>query len=73
MAPSGVTKDLQLAPVSLETNSMAPGEGLGRNKAMMGVGVAAVVVGLIIGSDIGLLFVIGGSLIGLVGLFRHLQ
>ena len=73
IAPSGVTTKLQMAPVSLEQNSLAAGEGLGRNKAMMGVGVAAVVVGLIIGSDIGMLFVIGGALIGLVGLFRHLQ
>jgi hypothetical protein len=74
LAPVGATKKLQLAPVALETShSMAAGENVGRNKAMMGVGLAAVVVGLLIGSDIGMLFVIGGALVGLVGLFRYMQ
>jgi hypothetical protein len=47
--------------------------GAGRNVAMMGVGVAAIVVGSLIGGDGGTVIAIGGGVIGLVGLFRYLR
>jgi hypothetical protein len=45
----------------------------GPNIAMMAVGGAAVVVGLIIGGDGGLVIATGGGLVALVGLWRYLR
>ena len=47
--------------------------GAGRNVAMMGVGVAAIVVGSLVGGDGGTIIAIGGGVIGLVGLYRYLR
>lgn len=47
--------------------------GAGRNKAMMAVGVAAIVVGSLIGGDGGTIIAIGGGVIGLIGLFHYLR
>ena len=47
--------------------------GAGRNVAMMGVGLAAIVVGSLIGGDGGTIIAIGGGVIGLIGLFRYLR
>jgi len=47
--------------------------GAGRNVAMMGVGVAAIVVGSLIGGDGGTIIAIGGGVIGLIGLFHYLR
>ena len=49
------------------------GAGAGPNVALMGVGAAAVVVGLMIGGDGGTIVAITGSVIGLVGLYRFLK
>jgi hypothetical protein len=40
---------------------------------MMGVGVAAIVVGSLIGGDSGTIIAIGGGVIGLFGLYRYLR
>lgn len=45
----------------------------GPNIAMMAVGGAAVVVGLILGGDGGLVIATGGGLVALVGLWRYLR
>jgi hypothetical protein len=45
----------------------------GPNIAMMVVGGAAMVVGLIIGGDGGLVIATGGGLVALVGLWRYLR
>lgn len=47
--------------------------GAGRNKAMMAVGVAAIVVGSLIGGDGGTIIAIGGGVIGLIGLFHYMR
>jgi hypothetical protein len=47
--------------------------GGNRNVAMMGVGAAAVGLGLIIGGDGGTVIAITGGVIGLVGLYRYLR
>jgi hypothetical protein len=47
--------------------------GAGANVALMGVGAAAVVIGLLIGGDGGTLVAISGGVIGLYGLFRFLR
>lgn len=41
--------------------------------ALMIVGGAAIVLGAVIGGDIGLLFMIGGAVALLIGLYRYLQ
>ena len=52
---------------------MANGEHIGSNRAMMGAGVVAIIVGLIIGDDLGLLIAVGGAIFGLVGLYRCMR
>ena len=47
--------------------------GMGSNLAMMGVGAAAVVIGLMVGGDGGTILALGGGVIGLVGLYRYLR
>jgi hypothetical protein len=40
---------------------------------MMIVGGAALIVGSIVGGDAGTLFMVGGGIVGLVGLWNHLK
>jgi len=49
------------------------GAGLGQNEAMMIVGGAAILVGAIVGGDAGDVFMIGGAVVGLYGLYKYLQ
>ena len=51
----------------------APRANNGSDVALMGVGAAAVVVGLLVGGDGGAAVAIGGGAIGLVGLYRYLR
>ena len=46
---------------------------LGTSKAMMGVGLGALIVGAIIGGTPGTIIMIGGALVGLKGLYDYLQ
>ena len=50
-----------------------PGANVGPNLALMGVGAAAVVVGLLIGGDGGHAVAVGGAVIGLIGLYRYMR
>jgi hypothetical protein len=45
----------------------------GSDLALMGVGGAAVVVGLLVGGDAGAAVAIGGGAVGLIGLYRYLR
>ena len=47
--------------------------GLGQSRAMMIVGGAAVIVGAVIGGTPGTLFMVGGAVVGLIGLYEYLQ
>lgn len=47
--------------------------GIGQPEAMMIVGGAAILVGAVIGGDAGDIFMIGGAVVGLVGLYKYLQ
>ena len=59
---------------SLPTASASPPNATTRqNQAIMIVGGAAVLVGIIIGGDTGTVFVVGGAIAGLYGLYRYLQ
>lgn len=48
-------------------------QNLGKPVAFMFVGAAAIVVGAVIGGDVGKLFMIGGAVTGLIGLYQYLQ
>jgi len=67
-----------VAPAVIRSGLAAPqgsndNVGAGRNVAMMGVGLAAIVVGSLIGGDGGTIIAIGGGVIGLIGLFHYLR
>jgi hypothetical protein len=47
--------------------------GLGQPVALMVVGGAALLTGLIIGDDAGTVIAVGGALVGLYGLYEYLQ
>lgn len=47
--------------------------GYGQPIALMVVGGAAVLTGLIIGKDVGTFIAVGGAVVGLVGLYQYLQ
>ena len=47
--------------------------GMGQNVALMLVGAAGLVTGLLIGDDGGTLVAVGGAVIGLYGLYRYLR
>lgn len=48
-------------------------QGVGRPVALMIVGGAALLVGAVIGDDVGTLFMIGGAVALLYGLYKYLQ
>lgn len=75
--PVGPTLDaaavgVRHAPVADETAAQRRG-GYGQPMALMIVGGAAVLVGLIIGGGAGTAIAIGGAVAGLVGLYQYLQ
>jgi hypothetical protein len=47
--------------------------GAGSNLALMGVGAAGIVVGLLVGGDGGTFIALTGAVIGLVGLYRYIR
>jgi hypothetical protein len=51
----------------------APRKGYGQPVALMVVGGAAVLTGLIIGNDAGTVIAVGGAVMGLYGLYEYLQ
>ena len=48
-------------------------KSMGQPIALMIVGGAAIVVGAVIGGDAGTIFMIGGAVAGLIGLYQYLQ
>jgi len=61
------TKELKLNAAA------APRKGYGQPVALMVVGGAALLTGLIIGNDAGTVIAIGGTAMGLYGLYEYLQ
>jgi hypothetical protein len=57
----------------VEAVSLQQRRNVGQPVALMVVGGAAIVLGAVIGGDIGLLFMIGGAVALLLGLYRYLQ
>ena len=69
--PAGVNTSKATAPDldAAQNNNV----GMGPNLALMGVGAAGVVIGLLVGGDGGAALAIGGGVLGLVGLYRFLR
>ena len=73
----------QSRPVALQASTRreeAPADAdrdrevkIGSDLALVGVGAAAVVVGLLVGGDSGTVIAVGGGVIGLIGLYRYLR
>jgi hypothetical protein len=59
------------APASPPRNDASLGAG--KNVAMMGVGIAGVITGVIIGGTSGTMVAVGGGVLGLYGLYRFLR
>jgi len=70
---AGVTAPIVFSPVSGSPQGSSAHVGAGTNVALMGVGAAAVVIGLLVGGDGGAMISIGGGVLGLYGLFRYLR
>jgi len=52
---------------------VASGAGLSQSQALMIVGGAAILVGAIVGDRAGDVFMVGGAVVGLYGLYKYLQ
>lgn len=75
-APAGPTLEASTVAVRhVPTTEAAPARrgGYGQPVALMVVGGAAVIVGLIIGDAPGNAIAIGGAVAGLIGLYQYLQ
>lgn len=57
----------------LTSPSAASSAGLTQSQALMIVGGAAILVGAIVGDTAGDVFMVGGAVVGLYGLYRYLQ
>jgi hypothetical protein len=74
MAPTGANRSMAMEPVTIPgVYAFSDLEGVGKPKAHMGVGLAAIFLGLIVGGDVGTIFVVGGSILGLVGLYHYMR
>ena len=71
-APVGVVR--QATPLDLgQPQRSSEGVNAGQDVAMMGVGAAAIAVGLIVGGKGGSIIALSGGVVGLVGLFRYMR
>lgn len=57
----------------LQPTMMATRGNLGQARAMMVVGVAGLIAGAIIGGTPGTIIMVGGTVVGLIGLYDYLQ
>lgn len=76
-APAGPTMDAAAVGVrhapDASTAATAPRGGYGQSVALMVVGGAALLAGLIIGGGAGTAIAIGGAVAGLIGLYQYMQ
>lgn len=71
VAPAGIVAAAR--PGLAEMQNRNDNVGMGSNLALMGVGAAGVVIGLLVGGDGGAAIAIGGGVLGLIGLYRYLR
>jgi len=72
VAPSGIDTRAS-ADASAPQDRGSAHLGAGANVALMGVGAAAVIVGLMIGGNGGTIVALAGGAVGLLGLFRYIR
>ena len=73
VAPAALVAVTRTTPFANAPTPPSAGGDVGPNLALIGVGAAAVVVGLLIGDDGGHAVAIGGAVVGLVGLYRYMR
>ncbi len=73
IAPAGFTRHVAVGLAGPARPSQDSRDGDDTNVAMMGVGAAAVGLGLIIGGQGGTIVAVTGGVMGLVGLYRYLR
>lgn len=74
LVPFGITMPMPASPLAL---SMAPkqddGVHVGANLALVGVGAAALVTGMVMDNDAGTIIAVGGGVVALIGFYRWLR
>ncbi len=73
IAPAGFTRHVAASLAGPARPSQDSRDGDDTNVVMMGVGAAAVGLGLIIGGEGGTIVAVTGGVMGLVGLYRYLR
>jgi hypothetical protein len=73
IAPVGVVIHPKASSRDFTPADDVAGINAGSNVAMMGVGVAGIIAGSLVGGDSGTIIAVGGAFIGLVGLYRFLR
>jgi hypothetical protein len=66
-------RQLTKADSTTAITPLAAKKNMGQPVALMVVGGAAIILGAVIGGDAGTLFMIGGAVAGLFGLYQYLQ
>ena len=61
------------ASAEIDVQRRGSSANLGQSRALMIAGAAGVVVGIIIGDDIGTLIAVSGAVVGLYGLYQYLK
>jgi hypothetical protein len=70
MAPVGLQRQQATAQ---QPAMAATGTTAGQSEAMMAVGAGAIILGAIIGGQAGTIFMVGGGVLGLYGLWKYMQ
>ncbi|HJU75187.1 MAG TPA: hypothetical protein VJ717_15705 [Gemmatimonadaceae bacterium] len=73
VTPVGFTRLLQADSIGFAQQERSRHVGAGSNLALMGTGVAGVLVGMLVGGDGGAAIAVGGGVLGFVGLYRYLR
>ena len=68
IAPTGIRRQ-----VDASSAQRAQPQSMGKPMAMMIVGGAAFVIGALIGSDVGTIFMLGGAIAFLIGLYEYIR
>jgi hypothetical protein len=70
--PTGTAVALRMKQVTTDEAAPLP-RGRSDSKALMIVGLAAVVAGIVVGDDAGTILILGGAGVGLYGLYKYMQ
>jgi hypothetical protein len=71
--PTETAVALRMKHAAVDEAAPLPRGGRADSKALMIVGLAAVVTGIVVGDDAGTILILGGAGIGLYGLYKYMQ